>query len=99
MKSINQIFLAAALLCMGSVTLAGSNIPGVDVKLGKNPGGSKMNVKTDANGEFQFRNLQPGNYDLCVADEPCKLIVVGKEGAVSGQVKKHNYKGVVTLLK
>ena len=81
------------------MALAGEPIPGVDVDLGKNPGGSVAKVKSDANGNYQFSKLAPGNYDLCIADEPCKSVVVGKEGTVKGQTQKHNYIGTVTLVK
>ena len=99
MKPINKLLSTATLLCWASMALAGEPIAGVDVKLNKNPGGSVAKVKSDANGNYQFSKLAPGNYDLCIADEPCKLVVVGKEGTVKGQTQKHNYIGTVTLVK
>lgn len=83
--------LALALLCWGSVALAGEPGPGVDVSLNKNPGGSVAKGQSDANGNYLFSNLAPGKYELCIggkADKACKTVAVGKEGVVKGQVQK-----------
>lgn len=47
MQAVKRLFspavLALALLCWSSTALAGDPIPGVDVNLGKNPGGLATN--------------------------------------------------------
>ena len=49
----------------GSAAMAGEPIPGINVKLGKNPGGSSLQTtQSNSNGAFEFTNLQKGNYIL-----------------------------------
>lgn len=100
MKPISKLFLTVALLCWGSVALAASNpVPGVDVVVRKKPGGVAVRVVPNSDGTYQFSSLPPGDYELCVADEPCKSVAVGKQGTLMGQAQKHHYIGTVTLLK
>ena len=45
----------------------GEPIPGIDVKMGKNPGGSSMQSNSsNGNGEFEFMNLEAGDYTLTI---------------------------------
>jgi hypothetical protein len=45
----------------------GEPIPGVDIKLGKNPGGALMkNTSTDSSGNYTFSNVAFGNYTIYV---------------------------------
>ena len=46
---------------------AGDPIPGLDVKLGKNPGGQGIHATTDSSGHFVFENLAAGTYTLAAA--------------------------------
>jgi hypothetical protein len=46
------------------VALAGSPLKGIDVKLGKNPGGGCAARTTDANGKADFGVWPKGNYTL-----------------------------------
>jgi hypothetical protein len=78
--------LAVGLACWSSVALAGNPIPGVDVNLGKNPGGIMARTKTDKNGLYQFNKLAPGTYELCIGDKPCKSVIVGPDGTLRGQI-------------
>ena len=69
--------------------LAGEPIPGVDVKLGKNPGRSIVaSSKTDSTGAFHFDKLPAGNYELKVYGLPDQLITVGGDGIAGGKVMK-----------
>jgi hypothetical protein len=43
---------------------AGAPLKGVDVKLGKNPGGSPAKRTTDGDGKIDWGNLSPGNYSV-----------------------------------
>lgn len=68
------VFLAA-FASVGTVN-AGSNIPGVDIKLGKNPGGIAVVVATtDRAGRFSARvRVEPGEYVVstaCAPRRPC----------------------------
>jgi len=56
---------AALLLLLAGQAGAGAPLKGVDVKLGKNPGGGVMaRTTTDGNGTFVFANLSAGSYWL-----------------------------------
>lgn len=62
-----RTFAAAtiAFMFLSSVALAAINpIPGVDVIVKKNPGGTAFTVKTDKNGRFTVSGLTPGEYDF-----------------------------------
>src|ERR1700760_2807063 len=51
----------------GSVTdTSGAVIPGAKLTLTNESSGAQQNYQTDAGGEYNFRNLPPGIYDLSV---------------------------------
>lgn len=69
------------------VAMDADPIPGVDVKLGKNPGGSIVaTTTTGANGSYKFTGLSAGKYDLSVGGKLIKTITVGFNGTISGQM-------------
>ncbi len=57
---------AVGILCLlvSQVAVAGSPLKGIDVKLGKNPGGGCANRTTDASGSASFGVWPAGNYTL-----------------------------------
>jgi len=57
---------AIGVLCLlvSQVAVAGSPLKGIDVKLGKNPGGGCANRTTDAYGNANFGVWPAGNYTL-----------------------------------
>lgn len=62
--------LAIGLVSMfGSAAMASDPIPGVDVKLGKNPGGI-ISVPTDGAGRFTLRVTEPGQYKVWTECRP-----------------------------
>jgi hypothetical protein len=77
------------LLLIAVVAHAGAPLKGVDVKLGKNPGGSPAARTTDANGHFDFGVVERGSYELTLAPpanakgtpESCLVEVNGQKAA------------------
>lgn len=68
---------------LSAAMLPGEPIPGIDVKLGKKSGGALMNTETDENGEFEFDQLDAGDYELNIVQQVQVLnefaIVVGAQ--------------------
>jgi hypothetical protein len=57
----------AVLILVPSATLAGAPLKGVDVKLGRNPGGTVASRTTDDQGNFSFGVVPRGDYVITVA--------------------------------
>ncbi|MEO5563393.1 MAG: hypothetical protein ABIR18_08160, partial [Chitinophagaceae bacterium] len=53
----------------GAANRPGTPIGGIIVKGGKNPGGSFFTTQTNEDGEFEFSNLEPGNYIVSLEQE------------------------------
>ena len=93
LRSLVFVAVAGAALSMGVVaTLAGVPLKGVDVKLGKNPGGGAAARTTDQFGGFNFGVLPKGSYKITLVfpagaskakDLTAEVIV---KGAVGGAV-------------
>ncbi len=64
---MRKLILSIALLLIAVVAYAGAPLKGVDVKLGKNPGGSPAARTTDASGHFDFGVVEKGSYDLTLS--------------------------------
>lgn len=59
--------LVLALSSTAAIAAQGEPIDGVDVKLGKNPGGLRVaSGVTDGRGNVAFRNLAPGDYEIFI---------------------------------
>ncbi|MDP1939038.1 MAG: carboxypeptidase-like regulatory domain-containing protein, partial [Gallionella sp.] len=69
----------------------GEPIAGVDVKLGKNPGGSIAVVRTGKDGSFEFKKLPQGNYTLTISGQPSQSLTVGSGGGISGKVSPNGF--------
>ena len=58
------VAIAAACLFLAQTVFAGAPLKGIDVKLGKNPGGGCAARTTDASGTADFGVWPKGNYTL-----------------------------------
>jgi len=81
------LLVGLALLLPGAAALAGEPIPGVDIYLGKNPGGNPVAAPTGADGTYQFKGLAPGKYDLSIAGQRVQTISVDK-GTLGGVLSR-----------
>ena len=66
----------------GPQAVPGAPLKGVDVKLGKNPGGSPAARTTDQNGKFDFGVLPKGSYYLIVQLSE-KNRLAGQQGSLA----------------
>ena len=77
MHFVRTALACAVLLLAATAAMAGDPIPGVDVNLGKNPGGNAITATTDADGRIVFKGLTPGDYEL-VIDGPSLVAAINK---------------------
>ena len=61
-----RLAAVSVLVLCAHLALAGSPLKGIDVKLGKNPGGGCANRTTDGNGKANFGVWPKGDYTVSV---------------------------------
>jgi hypothetical protein len=80
MKKIWVSLVAVVMFVIGvQVAFAGAPLKGIDVKLGKNPGGGCAAKTSDANGIVDFGAWPAGNYTVTItpaAGQPSVHIIV-----------------------
>jgi hypothetical protein len=87
----NRLLALAACLCLTSFhsAFAGAPLKGVDVKLGKNPGGGCAARVTDADGNADFGVWPKGDYTLSFSPAPGRSVVhVVVAGAAAGALER-----------
>ena len=89
----NRLLAMAVCLCLVSYqsAFAGAPLKGVDVKLGKNPGGNAAARMTDATGTADFGVWPKGDYTLSFSPAPgaskMHVVIVGiANGAVERDI-------------
>jgi hypothetical protein len=65
-----QLLMATIALLGAQIAFAGSPLKGVDVKLGKNPGGGCAARTTDATGNADFGVWPKGSYTITITHPP-----------------------------
>ena len=91
-SALPALALSALVALASSSAFAGAPLKGVDVKLGKNPGGgAAARTTTDANGHFAFANLPAGSYVLTleVPGAAAAKAAPAPGGAVQARVEIH----------
>jgi hypothetical protein len=90
MQTSRLLALAAALCLIGAqAAVAGAPLKGIDVKLGKNPGGMVAARVTDASGQAEFGVLPKGDYTLSVSPPAgASAIHVVVVGAPTGAIER-----------
>jgi len=85
---------AIGVLCLlvSQVAVAGSPLKGIDVKLGKNPGGGCANRTTDASGNANFGVWPAGNYTLEFAPPASPASASRQSGLLMPAVMKFHIK-------
>jgi hypothetical protein len=99
-KHFKSTLVAAALLSFtAQAALAGAPLKGIDVKLGKNPGGGCAARVTDASGQLDlgvWPKLPAGQHytlDLGPTGKPAHIILVGAaEGPMEGTISADSTK-------
>jgi hypothetical protein len=90
MRRLRRVTLTSVVLVLSLSAFAGAPLKGVDVKLGKNPGGSAAKrVVSDDRGRADFGVVAAGSYAITLAmagqsgDADVEI-----SGAVSGTIRK-----------
>lgn len=86
-----KVMLAMFVAFVATAAWAGAPLKGVDVKLGKNPGGSPAARTTNAEGKIDFGVLPAGSYYVVVAgakDFHEQLVELEIRGPKEGTLKK-----------
>ncbi len=91
-------------LVLGNPAVAATNkpVPGVGVRVNKNPGGSSARttnpgLKSGADGSFQLNGLEPGDYDVTPDGGKTVILQVGADGKLGGMVQEEG--GVRSVVK
>lgn len=78
--------LAAGGMGKASAEATQGTIPGIGIVVKKNPGGGAHRAMSNQDGRYDFKDLEPGSYNLLIDGQPPRTVEVGKDGRLSGVV-------------
>jgi len=87
-------FSAIVIASLFAITAqAGAPLKGIDIKLGKNPGGTPMySARTDEDGKFTFPKLPPGVYSLYISYDQVNEFAIKENGVKKYAIKENGVK-------
>jgi hypothetical protein len=91
--------LGAGLLVSGEAMAGAKAIPGIGIRVRKNPGGNTRTapVQSGPDGSFSFTGLEPGDYEVTPDGGKSVMMKVGADGKLSGVVQEDG--GVRSVVK
>jgi hypothetical protein len=81
--------VAAGLVVSGDVLAANKDIPGIGIRVRKNPGGTARTapLQSGPDGSFHLTGLEPGDYEVTPDGGKAAIFKVGADGKLSGVVR------------
>jgi hypothetical protein len=93
--------VAGGFMLAGEAMATAKQIPGIGIRIRKNPG-NETRIKptvSGPDGSFRFTGLEPGTYEVTVGDAPPQMFVVGKDGVLAGTAMKDGNKPPMAVQK
>ena len=86
-NGITYMTVAPPIVPGGPALRPGNPIGGLTIKGGKNPGGNLLTRQTNENGEFEFTDLEPGDYTFTVEQQ---VVIESQLWVSAGKAQDHN---------
>ncbi len=86
-NGITYMTAAPPVVPAGPALRPGNPIGGLTIKGGKNPGGNLLSRQTNENGEFEFTDLEPGDYTFTVEQQ---VVIESQLWVSAGKAQDHN---------
>lgn len=86
-NGITYMTTAPPVVPAGPALRPGNPIGGLTIKGGRNPGGNLRTIQTNENGEFEFTDLEPGDYTFTVEQQ---IVIESRLWVSAGKAQDHN---------